>query len=237
MKNDDLTKHLQFFVAWQMAGLPSLHRPDKSLDDVIEEMYNKYMTADGYKQIIGSFVLQMTATGTKMFYTAPDPPENSSHATLAAILDNLPGEEESQPLVKNLLYTIYATYLFTQVHPNIDVSRCPVSEYPIASQLRRVNLLKYSQKENKDGIYTFRCRCGSEKLYHRFDATRDIPSQTNIIVRAGHVKRLATLDCGEDDSITTCYAFMNFICPNCGRFWDDENELLTDHVLVYKAEE
>ena len=235
MKNDKLAKHIQFFVAWQMAGLPSLHRPDKSLDDCIEEMYNKYMHDDVYRDVLKRFEITIQTTGVDIQYALPPVPQGEAELVFMALISNPPGGEDLCLLVRNLLCSVYAERLYTLVYPQADVSKCLTNVTSAVQKLviRRLEL-RY-KPERPDGTYVFKCRCGAEELYHRFDATQDIPSQKEISVIDGHVSHLIkTLDGGEDAAITTVYDFMSFVCPSCGHTWESEADLLKDGVLVYK---
>ena len=235
MKNDKLAKHIQFFVAWQMAGLPSLHRPDKSLDDCIEEMYNKYMHDDVYRDVLKRFEITMQTTGVDIQYALPPVPQGEAELVFMSLIGNPPGGEDLCLLVGNLLCAIYAERLFTLIYPQDYVAKCLTNVNSAVQKIviRRLEL-RY-KPERPDGTYTFKCHCGAEKLYNRFDAAMDIPSQTEISVIDGHVSHLIkTLAGSEEDIITNCYDFMNFVCPSCGRTWESEADLLNDGVLVYK---
>lgn len=235
MKNDKLAKHLQFFVAWQMAGLPSLQHPDKSLDDCIEEMYDKYMHDDVYRNVLKRFEITIQTTGVDFQYTPSSIPQGEAELVFMALISNPPGGDDLCLLVRNLLCSVYAEYLYTLVYPQADASKCIANATSAAEKIFKRRLELRCKPERPDGTYAFKCHCGAEKLYNRFDAAMDIPSQTEISVIDGHVSHLIkTLAGSEEDIITNCYDFMNFVCPSCGRTWESEADLLNDGVLVYK---
>lgn len=237
MKNDKLAKHLQFFVAWQMAGLPSLHRPDKSLNDVIEEMYNKYMCDDVYRFVVKRFEATIRVINVDLQHTPTTIPQDKAEQAFMALVNDPPGGEDLGPQVRHLLCSIYATHLYSLVCPQADTAKCSANVLSAAEKLVRRQLELTDKATHPNGTYVFQCKCGAEELYRRFDATQDIPAQTDISVIDGHVQHITSPEGIDDRITTTIYDFMNFVCPDCGRIWESEDDLLKDGVLVYKSED
>lgn len=240
MKNDELTKRLQFFVAWQMAGLPSLHHPGKTMGEVLDEPdseYNKYMRDDVYRFVLKRFETIIRITGIDLQYTPHSIPQGKADQAFMELLHDPPGGNELYSLVKNLLYSIYAEHLYTLVCPQADRFKCSANVLRAVEDLQKRQLELKNKTTHPNGTYVFSCKCGAEELYSRFDATQDIPVQPHISVKDGHVQRIMSLADSEDKIRTTIYDFMNFVCPDCGRIWESEDDLLKDGVLVYKSKD